>query len=290
MAKIKIMTDSASDISEKSEKELDILVVPFKIEVGGKSLTSRVDFTNEEFYKILDEADETPTHSQITAFEYTEIFERLFDEGYTDVINITINKDGSSTNSNSILATEQFFEEHPERKGKFRIYTIDGVTYTGAYGYAVEQAAIKAHKGESAAEIVDFVEDWVKNCTIFFAMYTLKYARKSGRIPSAAAFAGELMGLRPIMRIQDNQIVTNCKVRGDKNIIPEIVKLTLEEMIPQTPYSIVYGSDREPADELAAILTKKIGYPPVEFYQIGAAIAINAGPKVVGAIFKRNGK
>lgn len=290
MAKIKIMTDSASDISEKAEKELDILVVPFKVAVGDKSLTSRVDFNNEEFYKILEEADSTPTHSQITAFEYSEIFEKLFEEGYTDVINVTINKDGSSTNSNSIMAADQFFEEHPERKDKFRIYTIDGVGYTGAYGYAVEQAAIKAKKGESAAEIVDYVQDWVNNCTIFFAMYTLKYARKSGRIPSAAAFAGELMGLRPIMRIQDNKIVTNSKVRGDKNIIPEIVKLTVEEMIPQTPYCIVYGNDKAPADELAAILTKKFGYAPAEMYQIGAAIAINAGPKVVGAIFKRNKK
>ena len=89
------------------------------------------------------------------------------------------------------------------------------------------------------------------------------------------------------LRIQDNQIVTNSKVRGDKNVIPEIVKLTLDEMIPQTPYCIVYGDTKEYADDLAAQLTKKLGYPPAEMYQIGAAIAINAGPTVVGAIFKR---
>ena len=89
------------------------------------------------------------------------------------------------------------------------------------------------------------------------------------------------------MRIQDNEISTNSKVRGDKNIIPEIIKLTCDEMIPQTPYGIVYGSDSAVADELTAALTKKIGYPPFERYQIGAAIAINAGPKVVGSIFRR---
>jgi hypothetical protein len=164
---------------------------------------------------------------------------------------------------------------------------IIAVFSTGAYGYPVTQAAIKAKKGESAAAIAEYVEDWVKHCTIFFAPYTLKFARKSGRIPSAAAFAGELMGLRPIMRIQDNEITTNSKVRGDKNIIPEIVKLTCNEMIPQTPYGIVYGSDSGLADELSAALTKKIGYPPVERYQIGAAIAINAGPRIIGSIFRR---
>ncbi len=289
MAKIKIITDSASDISSQAENELDILVLPFKVVLGDKSYTSRVDFDNEQFYKMMNEYDGMPTHSQITLFEFTELYEKLFDEGYTDVIYVSINKEGSATCGNSVLAAEQFFEEHPERKGTFNIYNVDGVTYTGGYGYPVTQAAIKAKKGEPPAAIVEYIEDWVKNCTIFFAPYTLKYARKSGRIPSAAAFAGELMGLRPIMRIQDNKIVTNSKVRGDKNIIPEILKLTANEMIPQTPYCIVYGSDRSVADEMAAVMTKKMGYPPAEMYQIGAAIAINAGPKVVGTIFKRKG-
>lgn len=287
MAKIKIMTDSASDLSMEAEKDLDILVVPFKVALGDKSYTSRVDFDNDKFYQMMKDFGDMPTHSQITPFEYDEIFEDLFQQGYTDVINVTINQKGSSTYSNASLSAKNFFEEHPERKDKFHIYNIDGVGYTGAYGYPVTQAALKAKKGESPEQIVDYIEDWVKNCTIFFAMYTLKYARKSGRIPSAAAFAGELMGLRPIMRIQDNQIVTNSKVRGDKNVIPEIVKLTLDEMIPQTPYCIVYGDTKEYADDLAAQLTKKLGYPPAEMYQIGAAIAINAGPTVVGAIFKR---
>lgn len=287
MAKIKIMTDSASDISAEVEKALDIMVVPFKVALGDKSYVSRVDFDNEQFYKMMEEFGGMPTHSQITAFEFEDIYNNLYKDGYTDVINVTINSKGSSTYDNAVLAAKNFFEEHPEAKERFHIYPIDGVGYTGGYGYPVTQAAIKARKGEDAAAIVDFVKDWVTHCTIFFAPYSLKYARKSGRIPSAAAFAGELMGLRPIMRIQENAITTNSKVRGDKNIIPEILKLTAEEMIPQTPYSIVYGSDRGVGDEMAAVMTKKLGYPPEEMYQIGAAIAINAGPKVVGTIFKR---
>ncbi|MBR1723508.1 MAG: DegV family EDD domain-containing protein, partial [Ruminococcus sp.] len=171
MAKIKIMTDSASDLSTEVEKELDILVVPFKVALGDKSYVSRVDFDNEMFYQMMEDFGGMPTHSQITPFEYDEIFEELFQQGYTDVINVTINKEGSSTYSNACLSAKNFFEEHPERKGKFNIYNIDGVGYTGAYGYPVTQAAIKARRGESAAQIVDYVEDWVKNCTIFFAMY-----------------------------------------------------------------------------------------------------------------------
>ena len=156
-------------------------------------------------------------------------------------------------------AGRKFYSAHPEAKGKFTIYNIDGESYSGAYGYAVVQGAMKATKDVPAADIVAFMKDWIKNCVIFFAPYTLKYAKKSGRIPSAAAFVGEVMGLRPIMRIHDHAIVTETKVRGDKAIVPKILDLTVKEMIPQTPYCIVYGNDESVRDEMAQAMTKKVG-------------------------------
>lgn len=286
MPKIKLMTDSASDISYEYEKKYDIKVMNFKLAVGDRSYVSREDFDNEGFYKILQDYDGIPVHSQITVFEYTEEFEKYYADGYTDVINVTINANGSATFSNAQLAAEQFFDEHPEAKGKFNIYNIDSANYTGAYGYPVIQAAVKISKGASPEEVVDFINDWISKTVIYFAPYTLKYAKKSGRIPSAAAFVGEVLGLRPIMRICEGEIKTADKVRGDKTIVPKIEELTAEEIIPQTPYSIVYGNDRSVADEMAKAMTRKLGYPPEEFFQIGAVIAINAGPKVTGVIFK----
>ena len=286
MAKIKFLTDSASDITDELEKKLDIQIMNFKVAMGDDSYTSRIDFDNEKFYKMLDDFDGIPVTSQITAFEYQETFDKLYSEGYTAVINTTINSKGSATYNNAVMAAEEFYSVHPEAKGKFTIYNIDGESYSGAYGYAVVQGAMKATKDVPAADIVAFMEDWIKNCVIFFAPYTLKYAKKSGRIPSAAAFVGEVMGLRPIMRIHDHAIVTETKVRGDKAIVPKILDLTVKEMIPQTPYCIVYGNDESVRDEMAQAMTKKVGYPPVECFQIGAAIAINSGPKVTGVIFK----
>ncbi len=286
MAKIKLITDAASDITPKYEKELDIRVIPFKVAMGDKSYTSGVDFDNAKFYNMLDEYDGIPATSQITVFDYEEIFAEYYGKGYTDIINVTINSEGSATYNNACMAANNFFEEHPEAKGKFNIYNIDSEGYTGAYGWPMLQAAEKIKKGIPAAEIADYIKEWVSGCVIYFAMYTLKYARKSGRIPSAAAFVGEVMGLRPVMRIHDHQIKTHTKVRGDKAVIPKIIDLTAAEIIPQTPYCIVYGKDEKVRDELAEELTKKLGYPPAEYFQIGAAIAINAGPLVVGVIFK----
>lgn len=280
------MTDSACDITAEQEREHDIRIMNFKLAVGEKSYVSRVDFDNNGFYEILDGFDGIPTTSQITVFEYAEEFEKYYNEGYSDIINVTINANGSATYNNAVLAAEQFFEEHPDAKGKFSIYNIDSANYTGAYGYPLVQAAIKISRGASAKEAVDFINDWLSKVVIYFAPYTLKYAKKSGRIPSAAAFVGEVLGLRPIMRICEGEIKTADKVRGDKAIIPKIEQLTAEEIIPQTPYCIVYGNDLEARDEMAKTMTKKLGYPPEDFFQIGAAVATNAGPKVAGVIFK----
>ena len=73
MAKIKFLTDSASDITDELEKKLDIQIMNFKVAMGDDSYTSRIDFDNEKFYKMLDDFDGIPVTSQITAFEYQEI-------------------------------------------------------------------------------------------------------------------------------------------------------------------------------------------------------------------------
>lgn len=280
------MTDSASDITKEQEESLDIKVVNFKIAVGDDSYTSRVDFDNEKFYDILDNYDGVPATSQITVLEYEQEFLSAYEEGYSDIINITINAKGSATYGNAVMAAENFFGEHPDAKKKFRIYNIDSRSYCGSYGYAVIEAAKKALKCESAKEIVSFVNEWLSKAVIYFAPYSLKYAKKSGRIPSAAAFVGEVLGLKPIMKIADGEIITAEKVRGDKAVVPKILELSTSEMIPQTPYSIIYGNDKSVGEEMEAAMVKKLGYPPAERFQIGAAIAINAGPKVAGVVFK----
>ena len=290
MAKVLLMTDSASDITREDEEKYGIRVVNFKLAVGDKSYTARVDFDNNGLYKILDEYDGIPSTSQITKFDFYDIYKEVYEQGYSDVIYVSINQKGSATYSNSVLAKEELFEKHPEIKEKLNIYNIDGKSYTGAYGYPVIEGAKKAMKGASAEEIVDFINDWVDNCVIFFGMYSLKYAKKSGRIPAAAAFVGEVMGLRPVSRIQHNQITTEAKVRGDKALVPKILDFTVNEMIPKTPYCIVYGNDEAVRDEMTAAMTKKVGYPPERFFQIGAEVSVNSGPKVVGVIFKSHNK
>ena len=286
MSKIKIITDSASDITAESESKLGIRVIPFKVALGNNSYTSRVDFDNDEFYSMMSKYDGIPVTSQITPFEFEEIFNDHYSQGYTDIIYISINSEGSATYGNSVMAKNSFYDNNPKAEGAFNIYCIDSRTYTGAYGYAVVRAAQMAAEGRAASEIVEFVSDWLEKSTVFFAPYSLKYAKKSGRIPSAVAFVGDALGLCPIMKIFDHKITTFSKARGKASVVPSIADCVMKEIENGSDYCIVYGDDRQVRDDMAQEMTKRLGYPPSDFYQIGAAIAANAGPTVTGVIFR----
>lgn len=286
MNRIKIMTDSACDIPKELEEQYDIRILSFPVTVGDKGYLERIDFTNEEFYEILQNAPKIPVTSQITVFQFEEEFKTFFEQGYAELIYVSIYSGGSSTYNNAVMAKEQFYESHPEAKEQFKIHLVDSKAYTMAYGYPVVEAAKKAQRGASSGEIIAYLTDWFDSVEIYFAPYTLEFVKKSGRVPVAAAFVGELIGLRPIISIIDGETKVVEKVRGDKAILPALLKRAKERVVPQTPYMLVRSTKNEECADLAAQLKKQFGYEAVGQFDIGAAISINAGPKVVGVIVK----
>ncbi len=109
MGKTQIMTDSASDISYADEQKYNISVIPFPITLGDKTYTSRVDFDNEQFYELMAQYDEIPKTSQITPFQFQEIYLQQAKAGVTDLILVLINSKGSSTYENSVQAIDLFY-------------------------------------------------------------------------------------------------------------------------------------------------------------------------------------
>lgn len=286
MEKIKFITDSASDITLEQEAEYGIKVLNFKITLGNQGFTSRVDLTNEEFYDLLESSPEIPTTAQLTVFEFTDLFTEVYKDGYTHAIVTLINSEASATYSNAEVAIEQFYTDNPEARDAFKISLIDSRNYTAGYGYAVIEGAKMAAQGKSADEIEAFMRDWIAHLTIFFAPYSLKYARKSGRIPGATAVVGEALGIKPIMRIYDHKIENDEMVRGEKKLVGKIADKSIAEMIERTPYTVVYGSNPKDGEEMTAAMTERLGYAPVGVWQVGAIITAHAGPRVVGVVFQ----
>ena len=100
MSKIRIMTDSASDISFEDEKKYSISVIPFPVTLGDRTYISRVDFDNEQFYSLMAQHDEIPKTAQITPFQFQEIYLREARDVVTDLIMVLINYRGSNTYEN----------------------------------------------------------------------------------------------------------------------------------------------------------------------------------------------
>lgn len=233
---------------------------------------------------------EIPKHSQITPLTFEETYKELYDQGYTDIICVSINSQGSGTYNNSILAKEDFFENNPDAKGKIRIFNLDSKCYTVSYGYPIIEAVKKIRKGAEADEIVAYLEDWFNVCGIYAVPYSLKYAKKSGRISAAAAFAGELLGLKPIILFADGTTTTVDKIRGEKNIVSKLVECVEKNMTPQTPYIILHGRDNTLAKEVEKELIKKTGRKAEMYGQIGAVVSANIGADIVAVIVRRKNK
>ena len=286
MRKIQIMSDSASDISVADEKQHNISVIPFPVTLGGKSYTSRVDFDNEGFYALMAEHDDIPATSQITPFQFVDIYLQQARAGVTDLILVLINSRGSSTYDNSVQAIRLFHEDYPEYPD-FRVHSFDGMGYNACYGVPVVEAAKMLEAGAGVEEICAWLEDILPRRQIYFGIYDLKYAARSGRIPTAAAFLGNKLNLKPVMKIFDREITTAAKCRGEKKLVEKITQLSLSDMEPGTPYQVIYGCDESCLEEIRAAMKEALGYEADAVYQIGAAVAANAGPRVVGVAFTR---
>lgn len=287
MSKIQIMTDSASDISYADEQKYAISVIPFPIMLGERNYTSRVDFDNEQFFNLMAQYDEIPKTAQITPFQFQQIYLREAQAGVTDLIMVLINSKGSSTYDNSVQAIELFYEEYPEYRDVLHIHSFDGMGYNALYGSPVVHAAQMCADGAPLEEILRYLTDILPRRQIYFGIYDLKYAAKSGRIPTAAAFLGTALNLKPVMKIFDNEITTAAKCRGERKLVEKVAEMSIADMEPGSPYELVYGSDPACLEELRRLMAQRLGYEAAACYQIGAAVAANSGPRVVGAAFAR---
>ena len=287
MEKIKLITDSTSDIPLPVAEELGIDVLSIMLSINGGSYAEQRDLSTDEFYELLVQTDELPTTSQITAFTYEEKFKEYLDAGYTDVICVTINSKGSATHQNAIMARNAIYENYPMAQEQMRIHIIDSKCYTAVYGYSIQQAARMAARGICAEEIVRYLEDWFSKAVVYVIPSTLKYAKKSGRISAAAAFAGDLLGLKPVIRFADGENVVIEKVRGEKKIVPALIEKA-EGMIKDAPYLVLRGANSDLPEELAQELTDRIGYPPEEIVKIGAAVSMNIGPEITAVLMLEN--
>lgn len=283
MKKYVVLTDSACDLPQALVDQHHIDILCFKLALDGEGYTERVDFTPEVFSEMLRKTDSMPTTSQITTYEFLDKFEQYEAEGVEEVLYVSINATGSSTNGNAHAARAQFFEEHPA--SAMRIEIVDSHSYSVTYGTELCAACEKLESGESLDDVVAYLNDRFARLELVLTAYTLKVIRRSGRVSAAAAIAGDLLGIRPIFTLIDGVSQVVKKVRGDKQVLAAMVNHVKAHMVEGTPYYLGVTNHKYEA-EYAAALEKSIGYPPKDIFHLGSAVCSNTGPEAVGVLFE----
>jgi len=279
---IKIITDSGCDIPVKAKlKNVEILGFYITTE-DGKSYEERYDITNKKYYKILESCTNIPKTAHITMMRYGEKIEALVRDGATDIIIVTINKGASATYDAAVMAKTLFFDENPD--SKVNIEVLDSNAYSVAYGWPVMQADKMIEEGHTPQQIISYLKSEFARTQILLSAYTLKFMKKSGRISAAAAFAGELMGLKPIIVMDHGDTTVVQKVRGDKMVIPALIRQFKERTNDPKHYIIGY-TDEEYGKELYSACEKELSVPPMLAIELGSAVATNAGNHSIGIMY-----
>lgn len=204
---VQIICDSGCDISQEQAKEWGITIVPLKTIWDGKEYLDGVTMHPREFYEKLIETDVMPSTSQITPFEFEEIFRKVIEAGDTAVC-LTVSSKLSGTYQSAVTANE-------EVGNKIELVDTNNVTL-GEY-VLVRRAMELRDGGKSAKEIAEELNKEKHNVRVVALLDTLEFLKKGGRISATAAFAGTVLNIKPVVGVVDGLVEVLGKARGSKN-------------------------------------------------------------------------
>jgi DegV family protein with EDD domain len=213
---LRIVTDSTCDLPQSLIEHYQITVVPLYIHIGNESYRDQIDLTREQFYQGLPDFPAPP----MTAVPAPEVFEQayraLIAEGATEILSIHIS--GSlSTIADQARTAARAIDEIP-------ITVFDARQLTLGTGYAVLKAAELTAKGTPLDQILPVLKDQALRTHVFAAADTLEYLRRSGRVSSLVSGIGNLLRIKPLLKMYDGAAVSE-KIRTQRKAFERIVEL-----------------------------------------------------------------
>ncbi len=280
---IKLIIDSAADLPSAFIREKDITRLPMTVTFGKDAYQDGVDISPREFYEKLIETDELPVTSQIPPYDFEKEFERIIAQGDTPVA-ITLSSELSGTYQSACIAADSF-------DGKAHV--VDSLNVSLGEAILVEYACRLIESGISSGELVDELNRCKTRIQLLALLDTLEYLKKGGRISAAAAFAGGLLSINPVICIEDGKVKVMGKARGSKhgnNLLIEYISKS-GGVDFSMPFTLAYsGLDdnmlQKYISDSRAIWEGHTNRLPI--LEIGATIGTHAGPGAIGVAFFKN--
>ena len=281
MSRIAIVTDSNSGITQKEGKELGISVIPMPFYINEELYFEDITLTQEEFYQKLDEDADIKT-SQPAPGDVLDLWEKLL-EDHDEIVHIAMSSGLSSSCATAAMLADDY-------DGKVQV--VDNQRISVTQRQSVEDAMKLAEEGKSAKEIKDILEADKLDSGIFIMVDTLKYLKKGGRVTSAGAAIGTVLGIKPVLQIHGEKLDAFAKTRGVKQAKKKMiaaVRKELEERFPDGDFAkhaylqSAYTKDKEAALKWKEELMAE--FPEMEFHQdplsLSVACHIGAGALAV---------
>lgn len=201
--KIKITSDSTSDLGQELLRRYDVSVFPLAVAMGGRDYQDGVDITPDDIYRHVVAGGELPKTAAVNLAQYQD-FWKDFSRDYDAVIHLNISAEFSSCYQNACLAAESFDN----------VYVVDSRNLSTGHGLLVVKAAELAAQGVSASEIVRALREAVDKVDASFILDQLEYLKKGGRCSSVVALGANLLKLKPCIEVRDGKMSVGKKYRG----------------------------------------------------------------------------
>lgn len=277
MARVAIVTDSNSGITQQQAKDIGVYVLPMPFLINGEEYFEDINLTQEEFYEKLVSDAEVST-SQPSAGDVMALWDKVLDEGYDAIVHIPMSSGLSGSCETAMLLSDDY-------DGKVHVVNNQRISVTQRQ--SVLDAKKLADSGKSAEEIKEFLEDTKMDSLIFIMVNDLKYLKKGGRVTPAGAALATILGIKPVLKIYGEKLDAFAKARSmkqSKRIMIEAIKdymsKNFKEEYEQGNYKlqIAYTYDRGPAEEFEKEVSE--AFPGIDIYidNLSLSVSCHIGP------------
>ena len=273
MTRIAIVTDSTSDLSPQIRSRFNVTTVPLNVHFGDKSFRDQLDLTTDQFMARLQTTKDLPKTSQPSSGLFEETFRNLA-KSHDGIVAVLISAKLSGTFQSATLAVESLGAKIP-------IEIVDSRNASLGLGFQVIRAAELAERGLGPVEIATELRAETSSYHLAFFVDTLEYLQRGGRIGMAAKLLGSILQLKPILGVEEGQIVPYERTRTRSKAI-----VGLEEFVRSFPQvnrlAVLYSTDGEDAEQLATRLSDVKTADPLYRAQFSPVIGTHVGPGALG--------